>query len=80
MNLRWTRRLRAHQVLQFAYDDDEGACLPRPDDQADLVVNLGDKIWQQKYKIITEIYGFSPDSWEARTTPKQEAFWMFGGH
>jgi hypothetical protein len=25
-----------------------------------------------KRKIITKTYGFVPDSWEARTTPKQE--------
>ena len=36
-------------------------------------------IWQKKYSIITEVYGFGADSFEARTTPHQEAFWIFGG-
>jgi hypothetical protein len=26
---------------------------------------------------MTKTYGFSEDSWEARTTPKAEAFWLF---
>jgi hypothetical protein len=30
-----------------------------------------------KYKIITNIYGFATDSWEAQTTPRMEAFWQF---
>jgi hypothetical protein len=33
-------------------------------------------IWERKYSLITEIYGFEKDSWEARTTPKSEAFWQ----
>ena len=80
MNLRWTRSLRASQVLQFAYDDDDGENLPHHDNQADLIVDLGNEIWQQKRQIITELYGFGDDSWEARTTPHKEAFWVFGGH
>lgn len=79
MALHRTQRLHAQQVLQFAYDDDEAKRLPRPDERADIVVIPSDEIWQKKYRIITEIYGFAPDSWEARTTPKKEAFWCFGG-
>jgi hypothetical protein len=39
-------------------------------------------IWQKKYDIITRIYGFAEDSFEAKTTPRLEAFWRFGasGH
>jgi hypothetical protein len=33
--------------------------------------------YEKKYKLITEIYGFAADSWEARTTPSAEAFLSF---
>ena len=70
--------LRAPQILHFAYDDSGGRYLPQPDSQAEIYIHLDDKIWQKKYEVITDIYKFAPDSWEARTTPKQEAFWRFG--
>jgi hypothetical protein len=38
---------------------------------------LPELIWKQKYWIITGTYGFSPDSFEAQTTPHAEAFWRF---
>jgi len=34
-------------------------------------------IWQRKYRVIHDIYGFPNESWEARTTPTREAFWHF---
>ena len=70
-----TDRLFAHQVLYFAYSDHEKKHLPLPDAQADIKITLSKDIWQNKYKIMTETYGFMPDSWEARTTPKQESYW-----
>jgi hypothetical protein len=33
-----------------------------------------DNIWNRKYKIIIEIYGFALESWETRITPRTEAF------
>ena len=79
MALSRTQRLHTHLLLQFAYDDDEGKHLPRPDERADIVVSLSHEIWQKKHEIMTAIYGFSPESWEARTTPRQEALWRFDG-
>ena len=38
---------------------------------------LPEHLWREKYRLITAVYGFSPDSWEARTTPREEAFWCF---
>jgi hypothetical protein len=32
-------------------------------------------VWAVKYEIIHHLYGYSPESWEARTTPRVEAFW-----
>jgi LmbE family N-acetylglucosaminyl deacetylase len=70
-------RLIAEKLWSFAYEDDDGQHLPRAVEQADLLFKLPDDIWRQKYDIITEVYGFGEDSFEAETTPKQEAFWRF---
>jgi LmbE family N-acetylglucosaminyl deacetylase len=72
-----TERLGAKQIWSFAYEDGGQKYLPRAEKSADLQIELPEYIWQKKYKIITEIYGFSKDSFEARTTPRREAFWCF---
>ena len=74
MGLWRSGKLKTGQVWSFAYEDGGKKYLPRADKDADLQVKLPEHIWQKKYKIITEIYGFSKDSFEARTTPRQEAF------
>ena len=71
-------RLQAEQIWSFAYEDGNKQYLPRPCLNADLIIELSDVIWQKKYEIIREIYGFSEDSWEAKTTPRKEAFRNFG--
>jgi LmbE family N-acetylglucosaminyl deacetylase len=68
-------KLYAEQFWMFAYEDGGHLYLPRAIEHADLQIKLTDEIWQKKYNIITGIYGFSKDSFEARTTPKKEAFW-----
>jgi hypothetical protein len=68
-------KLFAKEVLRFAYEDGDGRYLPKVISDADLKTNLPNKIWQEKYNIITKIYGFTPDSFEAKTTPRREAFW-----
>lgn len=73
-----TGRLRARQIWRFAYEDGDGQYLPRPVQDADLRTRLPDEIWQRKYEIITDVYDFGPDTFEARTTPREEAFWCFG--
>lgn len=67
-------RLSAGQLWMFSYEDGGRKYLPRPIETSDVYVELPDEIWQKKYDIITEIYGFSPDSFEAKTTPRAEAF------
>jgi LmbE family N-acetylglucosaminyl deacetylase len=76
--LRDSERLRAGEIWMFAYDDKGGKRLPQPLTDADVYVRLPQDIWQQKYRIVTEVYGFAPDSFQARTTPKDEAFWVLG--
>ena len=70
-------RLSAGQIWRFAYEDGGRKYLPRVIEDADMQIRLPEEIWQRKYDIITDIYGFSPDSFEAGTTPREEAFWCF---
>ncbi len=70
-------RLFADELWTFAYEDGNRKYLPRAIKNADLLVSLNDEIWRQKYDIITGIYGFNKDSFETKTTPKEEAFWCF---
>jgi hypothetical protein len=72
-----SNRLSARQIWMFAYEDEGGKYLPRPVRDADIHIKLQEEIWQKKYDIITKIYGFGPDSFEAKTTSKEEAFWGF---
>ncbi|MDD5063545.1 MAG: PIG-L family deacetylase [Phycisphaerae bacterium] len=78
MRLREAEELGTKEVWSFAYEDGGGKYLPRADRGADLQINLPEHIWERKYDIITQIYGFSKDSFEAKTTPRREAFWRFG--
>ncbi len=70
-------RIHATELWLFAYDDGERAYLPQAEARAPVQCELPVKIWEKKYYIINEIYGFDQKSWEARTTPKVEAFWSF---
>jgi LmbE family N-acetylglucosaminyl deacetylase len=76
--LRRNEILHSRELFTFAYHDGGGEYLPRTINDADLTIELPRQIWQHKHDIITGIYGFDKDSFEARTTPKQEAFWQFG--
>jgi LmbE family N-acetylglucosaminyl deacetylase len=67
-------KIRCRELWQFAYEDGDGQYAPRADAQASFSVTLPDDICKRKYKIITEIYGFAPESWESRVTPRTEAF------
>ena len=72
-----SKNLQARQLWSFAYEDGQKKYLPKADQDADLQIELPYNMWQLKYKIITEVYGFSKDSFEAKTTPKEEAFRQF---
>jgi hypothetical protein len=63
--------------MMFAYEDGDRAYLPRSHPGAHHRSPLPEKLWNSKRQMITEVYGFDPDSWEARTTPREEAFWRF---
>ncbi|PSL45310.1 LmbE family N-acetylglucosaminyl deacetylase [Chitinophaga niastensis] len=72
----------AHQITTdelwvFAYEDGEQAYYPEAIDNATIYHVLEKDIWQQKYTLMTNTYGFKEDSWEAQTTPASESFWCF---
>lgn len=69
-----SERLRAAELWLFAYEDGGRTHLPRPRADASIVRELPDEIWQRKRWLITERYGFTSESWEARATPQREAF------
>ena len=68
--------INARNLWMFAYEQKENQ-LPKAIYNADQIINLPSYIWDQKYEIITRDYGFKEDSFEAKTTPKREAFWKF---
>jgi hypothetical protein len=70
-------KISADELRTFAYEDGQKEYLPVPVKNAPVYRSLTKRIWLRKYSIITETYGFEKDSWEARTTPRQEAFWQF---
>ncbi|NIP25740.1 MAG: PIG-L family deacetylase [Phycisphaerae bacterium] len=72
-----SKELCAKELWMFAYEDGGGNYLPKAVDDADVKVKLPDEIWREKYNIVTNVYGFGPESFEAETTPKEEAFYFF---
>ena len=70
-------RIWAGQLWLFAYEDGARNYLPRVRSDADRREVLTDAVWHQKHHMITGLYGFALDSWEARTTPREEGFWCF---
>jgi LmbE family N-acetylglucosaminyl deacetylase len=72
-----TGKITATELWTFAYEDGNKAYFPKPVKNATIFNTLTNAEWLLKYSLMTETYGFSKDSWEAQTTPKQEAFWQF---
>jgi LmbE family N-acetylglucosaminyl deacetylase len=70
-------KISAHQLWTFAYEDGSRQYLPRAIKTAHMYRILPEPIWQRKYEIITETYGFAANGFEAQTTPRAEAFWQF---
>jgi LmbE family N-acetylglucosaminyl deacetylase len=70
-------RLFTSELWAFAYEDGHKTYYPRPVKDAPVYNWLPEPLWNLKYSIITDTYGFEKDSWEARTTPRAEAFWQF---
>lgn len=74
----WSKgNIATHQLWCFAYEDGGREYYPRAVEKDTLVFPLDKEIWERKYKLIRETYGFDKDSWEAHTTPTKESFWQF---
>jgi LmbE family N-acetylglucosaminyl deacetylase len=69
--------INTRRLWLFAYEDGGRAYLPRVRDDADRRDVLAEHAWLEKRRLITDLYGFEPDSWEAQTTPREEGFWCF---
>ena len=70
-------KISTNQLWIFAHEDGQSAYYPKAVENTSVYEVLETSVWQQKYDIITNIYGFDKTSWEAQTTPKVEAFWQF---
>jgi LmbE family N-acetylglucosaminyl deacetylase len=70
-------KISAGELWTFAYEDGNKQYFPQPIKAATLYNLLPEKIWELKYKLITNEYGFEENSWEAKTTPKVESFRQF---
>jgi LmbE family N-acetylglucosaminyl deacetylase len=72
-----SNKISTEELWTFAYTDSNKKHLPVAVENADICQTLAKRIWQQKYRIITETYGFEKRSFEAKTTPRAESFWQF---
>jgi len=70
-------KITTTELWAFAYEDGNKKYYPKAIENASYFERLSSEVWRKKYKLITETYGFNKDSWEAKTTPKSEAFWIF---
>jgi LmbE family N-acetylglucosaminyl deacetylase len=69
--------IATNRLWLFAFEDGDRARLPRVRADADRRNVLTDEVWLEKRRMITGIYGYGFDSWEARATPREEGFWCF---
>ena len=70
-------KISAKELWTFAYEDGGKQYFPKPIETATIYQTLTKQIWLRKYGIITKIYGFKENSFEATTTPLAEAFWQY---
>ena len=71
------QKIATKQLWTFAFEDGNKKYYPQVIKGANIHQKLSQNIWKEKYRIITEVYGFQETGFEAKTTPKIEAFWKF---
>jgi hypothetical protein len=69
--------IRTKELRLFAYEDGHGSHLPTAERDAHVALPLAADVWRTKSEIVQQTYGFGPESFEARTCPRTEAFWTF---
>ena len=77
INLWDNNKISTNELRTFAYEDDNKKYYPHAIKDASIYHELSQKIWQNKYSILSDIYGFGINSWELQITPRAEAFWQF---
>ena len=77
INLWNQRKISTDELWTFAYEDGNKKYFPKPIEKANFFFPHTNEIWHKKYHIVTEIYGFKKNSFEADTTPRAESFWQF---
>jgi LmbE family N-acetylglucosaminyl deacetylase len=70
-------KIQTGELWVFAYEDGDKQYLPQPIKSAHIYHELRGELWKRKYELITKVYGFNANGFEARTTPRAEAFWRF---
>jgi LmbE family N-acetylglucosaminyl deacetylase len=70
-------KISTNELWTFAYEDGNKEYFPLAVETGTLYHELSPQVWEKKYKIIIETYGFKKSSWEAQTTPHAEAFYQF---
>lgn len=74
----WRRgAIKVQALWLFAYEDGGRRYFPQAMAHAHVYQTLTAQTWQKKYDLLTTLYGFHPESWEAYATPRAEAFWRF---
>ena len=73
-NLIKTDKLQAKKAYYFAYEMYKSDKYAAPKKIADFEQKLSEPIYNKKVKIINNIYGFTPDSFEVRSCSKIEKF------
>ena len=68
-------QLVSRELWTFAYLDGCGRHSVNAVKDADIFTVLPDDAWRRKRDLITTVYGFAPDSFEARAALREEAFW-----
>lgn len=71
------QRIRTRELWTFAYEDGDRKYLPAARTSADLYCRWSEETGRRKTMIITDVYGFTPGSFEAGAAASNEAFWQF---
>lgn len=70
-------KIPGNELWTFAYEDGGKQYLPQPIKTASIYYELPKEIWEEKYNIIINEFGFEEGTWEAKTVPIGESFWQF---
>lgn len=71
------KKINTKALWFFAYEDGSKKYYPKAITNASVLQQLPKNIWEEKYRIIVEVYGLDKTGFEAKTTPRNEAFWKF---